>query len=175
LLFAIPRPEVDLQGASKQLQQNLETHLRDRGIVPPLTQLISNERMLRPRDLVPAKHHSLLSQRLPNQIPPLGRDVVVQRAMDERQLALDLGCAGQRVVSFVKPQGVTVEVGGEVADGGGYAGVQCAAVGEVPAETHACGADATGTGGEGEQVGDGEGGVFVVSFESLDFGELVRR
>lgn len=61
-----------------------------------------------------------------------------------------------------------VEVGGEVTNGGEHAGVDSAAVGEMTAETHTCGPDAPGAGGEREEVGDCERGVFVVSCEGLD-------
>lgn len=49
------------------------------------------------------------------------------------------GGAVEGVVGFVKTEGRAVDVGGEVADGGGDTGVECAAVGEMSAETHASG------------------------------------
>lgn len=66
-----------------------------------------------------------------------------------------------------------MQIRGEVADGGRDAGVESAAVGEVAAETHARGADSAGAGWQGEEVGDCEGGVFVVGGEGLDL--LARR
>jgi len=45
--------------------------------------------------------------------------------------------------------------------------IKRAAQGQVPTETHARGADAAGAGGKGEEVGDGQGGVFVVGGEGL--------
>ena len=60
-----------------------------------------------------------------------------------------------------------MDIGGEVADRGADTLVEGAAVGEVPAETHARGADAAGAGGEGEEQGDGGGGVGVVGGEFL--------
>lgn len=47
--------------------------------------------------------------------------------------------------------------------------VQRAAVREMPTEAHARGPDAAGAGWEGEEGGDGEGGVFVVGGEFLVF------
>jgi hypothetical protein len=44
-----------------------------------------------------------------------------------------------------------------------YAGAQ----GEMPAEAHACCADAAGAGGQGEQVIDCFAGIFVVGLEGL--------
>lgn len=123
--------------------------------------------MLRPRHLVPAKHDAGIPQRLADHVAPGRRHVVIQRAVDEGELALDVRCARERVVGRVGER-AGVHVRGEVADGGGDAGVQGGAVCEMPAETHACGTDAAGAGGEGEEVGDCEGGVFVVGREGLD-------
>jgi hypothetical protein len=44
--------QITSQRPSKQLLQHLKTHPRECGIIPPLTQLIPNKRMLRPRRLV---------------------------------------------------------------------------------------------------------------------------
>lgn len=73
----IPRPQIGPQRPPKHLQQHLKTDFRHERIIPPLTQLVPYERMLRVRHLVKGKTDSLLMQRLPDQIPAGGRDVVV--------------------------------------------------------------------------------------------------
>lgn len=65
------------------------------------------------------------------------------------------------------PQRLGVYVRGKVAHGSGDAFVKGAAEGQVPAEAHARCADAAVAGGEGEEGGDGEGGVFVVGVDFL--------
>lgn len=55
----------------------------------------------------------------------------------------------------------------EIADSSRDSRVQRTAVREMPTETHARRADAAGAGWEGEEGGDGEGGVFVVGGEFL--------
>lgn len=71
----------------------------------------------------------------------------VLHAVDERDLTPDLPCTRETVVGETGAEGAAVQVGCEVRDGGGDARVEGAAVGEVAAETHARGADATGAGG----------------------------
>jgi hypothetical protein len=61
-----------------------------------------------------------------------------------------------------------VDVGCEVAYGGGDAWVQGAAVGEMSAETHSCGANAAVAGGEGEEGINRESRVFVVGGYGLE-------
>lgn len=60
-----------------------------------------------------------------------------------------------------------MDVGREVAHCGRDARVEGAAVGEVAAEAHAGGADAAVAGWEGEEEGDGGGGVGIVGREFL--------
>ena len=59
--------------------------------------------------------------------------VVIQLPKDEHEFALDVAGARERVVGFAEAERVRVEVGGKVADCGGDAGVEGAAVGEVSA------------------------------------------
>ena len=61
-----------------------------------------------------------------------------------------------------------MDIGCEVADRGADALVEGAAIGEMPSETHAGCADAAGAGREGEEEGDGSGGVGVVGGEFLN-------
>jgi len=73
-------------------------------------------------------------QRLADQIPALGRDVVVLFPENEHQFGVrEVLGAGQAVVGFVQPERVRVQVGCEVGDCGGDAGVEGGAVGEVAA------------------------------------------
>lgn len=81
--------------------------------------------------LVPAEHDPLLPQRLPDQIPSRGWDVVVQRAVDQGQLGLDLAGAREAVVVLAEPERGAVEVGRKVGDCGRDARVQSAAVGKM--------------------------------------------
>lgn len=71
---------------------------------------------------IPTENHTLLSQRLPNQISALRRDVIIERAVDERQLALNVTCAGERIIT-ASTKGATVQVSSEVGDCGGNTGV----------------------------------------------------
>lgn len=59
--------------------------------------------------------------------------VVIQLAEYQHEFPLDVFRARERVVGFVEAERVRVQVGGEVADCGGDAGVEGAAVGEVAA------------------------------------------
>lgn len=55
LRSAVFASEINLQRPSKQLQQHLKTRLGNRRIVAPLAQLVPDERMLRPGELMEAK------------------------------------------------------------------------------------------------------------------------
>lgn len=74
---AIPRPQISPQRPPKHLQQHLKANLRHERIVPPLAQLVPYKRVLGVRHLVKGEADALLVQRLPDQIPAGGRDVVV--------------------------------------------------------------------------------------------------
>ena len=52
---ALPRAQVDLERAAKQLEQDLEARLCDCLVVAALAQLVADEGVLRPRELVPAE------------------------------------------------------------------------------------------------------------------------
>lgn len=127
LRTTILHPQIRLQRPPKQLQQNLKTDLRNSRIIPPLTKFIPNKSMLSPRKLVKAKHHTRIPEFLPNQVPPLIRDVRILDAEDHGHLALDLAQPVQRVVAvwwcvvrgvggFVGAEGSAVDVGCEVVD-----------------------------------------------------------
>jgi hypothetical protein len=132
-ILSIPRPKITPQRPSKQLLQHLKANPTQSRIVPPLTQLIPDKRMLRPRWLVKRKRNARLMQRLADQIASLGRHVIVHLAKDHDELAFDVFGALDGVVGFAGAKGAAVDIGGEVADGGGDAGVQSAAVGQVAA------------------------------------------
>ena len=61
-----------------------------------------------------------------------------------------------------------MDIGCEIADRCTDTPVQCAAIGEMAAETHACCADAAVAGREGEKERYGGGSVGVVGGEFLD-------
>ena len=72
-------------------------------------------------------------QRLPNQVPALGRDVVIQLPEYHNELALDVPGALEAIVVLACAQRRAVDVGREVAHCGRDARVQRAAVREVSA------------------------------------------
>jgi hypothetical protein len=106
LLNPIMWAKIQLQSTAKQLQQDLKANLRDCWIISAFRELISNERIwifsashqifprgtltLRPSNLIPAKHHALLPECFSNQIPPLGRNMIILYPMDHSQLGLEL-------------------------------------------------------------------------------------
>lgn len=82
--------------------------------------------------------HAGLMKGLANKIPPLRGNMVIHFAKDHDEFAGNVPCAGEGVVVFALSERVAVHVGCEVADCGGDAGVEGAAVGEVASEAHAC-------------------------------------
>ena len=68
-------------------------------------------------------------KRLPNQIPALGRNMVIHFTKDHDKLPLDILGAGKRVVLLAFAQCGTVNVRREIADCAGYARIKSAAVG----------------------------------------------
>jgi hypothetical protein len=151
-LLPTPRPKVRPQHAPEQLGQHCEADARDGGVVAPFTQLVADEGVLRPRRLVEREDNARLVQRLADEVAARGRHVVVHFAEDldgrqsvhahgsqwdgwsiyHDQLPLDVLRALQAVVA-AGAQRAAVDVGREVADAGGDAWVECAAVGEVAA------------------------------------------
>ena len=74
-ITATPRPQIPPQRPPKQLLEHLEAHARQRRVVPPLGQLIPDERVLRPRVLVEAEGHARVVQRLADERAALGGDL----------------------------------------------------------------------------------------------------
>lgn len=93
----VPRPQINLQRPPKQLQQHLEARLRNRGIIPPLAELIPDKRVLRPRELVPREHDPSVPQLLPDQVAAGVGHVRVLNAEEQRDLAFKLRKEVERV------------------------------------------------------------------------------
>lgn len=91
---------------------------------------------MRPRRLIEAKRHPRLMQRLADQVASLRRHMVIHLAKNHDQLALDVFNALQRVVALARAERRAVDVCRKIAHCGADAGVQGAAVREVPAQTH---------------------------------------
>ena len=136
-ISTLPRPEITIQRPPKQLQHHLETYSRNARVISPLTQLIPNERMLSPRNLVEAERSTRFMQRLPDEIAAFWRDVIVTLAEDHDELAVDVFDSLETVILFAFAQAVTVDIGCEVADCGADSFVERAAKRKMPTETHA--------------------------------------
>lgn len=150
-LLLLPRSltQVRLQHPSKSLQQYLEADLGDGWIVPSLAQLVPDERMLRPRELVEAECHSGFSELGADQITTGVGHVCILDAKDQGYFAvlelLELvdgvrsnetgrGCRVRArsgsgrggIGTIVGAEGARVDVGAEVGNGGGYTRVELA-------------------------------------------------
>lgn len=167
LLTPISGPQIRPQRAIEELKQHLEANLGQPRIIPPLAKLVPDKRVLSPARLEEAEAHPRLMQSLADEIPALGRDMIILLPENHHQLAFDVGSSGQRIIALPFAEGMTVDVGREIADCGADAWIQGAAIGEVAAQTHACSSHAAIAGGKGEKEVDGEGGVFVVGREFL--------
>jgi hypothetical protein len=145
LLDPVVCAQVRLQHPPKDLEQDLETGLGDGGVVAALAQLVTDEGVLRPRELVPAEDGAGLAQLAPDQVPAPVRHVRVEQAEEEgelggrvlrgreareeveRVLRRGRGWArGRRgcCLGAVRAEGAAVDVGGEVGDAGGDAVVE---------------------------------------------------
>ena len=131
------RPEITTERPPKQLQQHLEANASNARVISALTQLIPDERMLSPGNLVEAERSTRIVQRLPDQIAAFWRDVVVTLAEDHDELAVDVLDPLETVVVFALAEAMAVDVGCEVADCGADSLVECAAEGEMASEAHA--------------------------------------
>ena len=136
-ISTLPRPEIPIQRPPKQLQQHLETYPRNARIISPLTQLIPNERMLSPRNLVEAECSIRFMQRLPDEITAFWRDMIVTLAEDHDELAVDVFDSLETVVVSAFAQAVAVDVGCEVADCGADSLVERTAKRKMASKTHA--------------------------------------
>lgn len=90
----------------------------------------------------------------------------VEDAVDHGNLALDIGCTLETIVA-AGAETRFVQIRRKIRDGGRDAGIECTAVGEMAAKTHARRANAPGAGGQGEEGVNGQRGVFVISCERL--------
>lgn len=129
--------QVDLERAAEQLEQDLEARLGDGGVVPALAQLVADEGVLGPGELVEVEDHACLPQLGADQVAAGVVDVGVLDAEDHGDLALELveevqGVVAARrgggggVCALVGAEGARVHVGSEVADCCCYAGVELA-------------------------------------------------
>ncbi len=124
----LPLSQLGLQHAPKHLKQHLETGLADGRVVAALAQLVADEGVLCPGELVETKHHAGLAQLEADEVAAGVGHVGVAQAEDEGRLAADprelvdrVGAVGRggrrgRVRGGVGAQGARVDVGREVAD-----------------------------------------------------------
>ena len=94
------------------------------------------------RDLVEAKAQTSLMQRLPDDVPTLGRDMIVLFPKDHHQFPFDVTTSFKTIVLFAFAEGVAVDICCKIAHGRCHSLVQCTSKGEVTTQAHACGTDA---------------------------------
>ena len=102
-------------------------------------------------------------ERLADQIPPLGRHMVIHLAEDHDQLALDVLYAVQRVIVLALAESLGMDVSSKVADCSSNALVECSAEGKMASKTHASGANASVASLQADQDIDRKCGIFIVS------------
>ena len=133
---AVRLAELGSEHAAKQLEENLEAGLTDGRVVAAFAELVADEGVLGPGELVEAKSCAGLAHLEPNQVAPGVGHVRVLDPEDERYLAPDARQKVERVSAVrrrgrrrrvgarVRAQRARVDVGWEVAHRGGYAGVE---------------------------------------------------
>jgi hypothetical protein len=82
LIATLSRPQITRQRSPEQLQQHLKANARDRRIIPSLTQLVSNEGVLRPGHFVETESRSGVVQRLADKVTPFRWNMVVALSED---------------------------------------------------------------------------------------------
>ena len=132
--------QIRLEDPAEDLEEDLEAGFGDGRVVAPLAELVADEGVLGPGELVPVEGDARGAHLGANQVAPGVGDVGVADAKDHGGLASQVGeeVEGVRAVrrrgldgevwARVGAQGAAVYVGGEEADGGGDAGVE---LGEV--------------------------------------------
>lgn len=194
---AVPGPQVSLEHPAKELEEHLEADLCDGRVVAALGELVADEGVLGPGELVEAGGDAGLAELGADEIATGVGDVGVLDAKDHGDLALEpveevegvvaAGRSSRRGVGgFIRAQGARVDVRGEVGDAGGDSRVELAgasvgvaggleglicthggAGGEMATETHARGTDEAGTRREGQEVVHRGIRVCVIGFERL--------
>ena len=91
--------QVRLERAAEELDQDLEADLGVSRVVAALAELVADEGVLGPSELVEVEHRARRAQLLPNQVPTLVRHVRVLDSEDHRHLGLDLSQSVDRVVA----------------------------------------------------------------------------
>lgn len=134
--WPVPRAEVNLERPAEQLEQDLEAGLGDGWVVAALAQLVADEGVLGPGELVPAEDDAGVAHLAADEVAPGVGDVRVPDAEDHAHLAAEAGEEIQRVRAVrggrvgggvgarVGAEGPRMHVGRKVADRGGDAGVQ---------------------------------------------------
>lgn len=128
-LWRLPnrRPQIRLKHSGEQLQQNFEADLCHSRVIPALAELVPDERVLRPGELVEASNDARFAHGLADEVAALGGDVGVLDAEDHG--ALGVGEGGEERNGRVGSGGWGAKGGGvdvccEVGDAGGDAGVE---------------------------------------------------
>lgn len=131
----VPGSKVRLENPAEELKQDLEADLCDGRVVAALAQLVPDEGVLRPGELVKAEDDARVAQLGADEVAPGVGHVGVLDAEDQGHLAAQLlevvervrgarGWRGGRVGGLVGAEGARVDVGGEVGDAGGDARVE---------------------------------------------------
>lgn len=74
-IMPISRSQIPCQRPSEQLEQHLKTYPRDRGVIPSLAELITDEGVLGPSHLVETESRARIVQSLADEVAAGGRDV----------------------------------------------------------------------------------------------------
>lgn len=128
-LWCLPHrhPQIRLEHSSEQLQQNLKADLCHGGVISALAELVPDEGVLRPGELVEAGNDAGFAHGLADEVAALGGNVGVLDAEDHGALSVGEGVE-ERDGRFggggwgAKRGGVDICC--EVGDAGGDAGVE---------------------------------------------------
>lgn len=128
-LWRLPhwRPQIRLKHSSEKLQQNLKADLCHGRVIPALAELVPNEGVLRPGELMEAGNDASFAHGLADEVAALGGDVGVLDAEDHGALGVGEGVEegdGRFGGGGWGAKGGGVNVCCEVGDAGGDAGVE---------------------------------------------------